>query len=171
MNTQNLIRPSVVRVIRNVLVRHGFQPGELAGAIAEVTVRAIEAYGTGIEVTDRDQSEHQLAVLLDMLDHDEMPDMAELILEGIGERRSVADVARDLELRGRVVRERLREMRVRYFERLAVVGRIATSVLEDALDAAAEGAEELEKEEGARGRAELSGRTVVPASRRAGNAR
>jgi hypothetical protein len=74
----------------------------------------------------------QIAVLLGMLEHGEMPPLGREILAALGDGKKVPAIARALGITPDDVRARLRRMRFRFFRRLAAVEEVTTSALDEA---------------------------------------
>lgn len=70
----------------------------------------------------RSQTQRQVAVLLDMLDHGELPEKSREILESLAGGATVPEAGRAVGLHASEVREGLRQMRTRFFRRLVKVG-------------------------------------------------
>jgi hypothetical protein len=86
----------------------------------------------------------QLEVLLHMLDSGELPALSREILAGLGDGTPMRVIASQLGITEDDLRARLREMRTRYFRRLAAAAVLTANVFDDA--AANDADEELEPE-------------------------
>ena len=202
MNNQTVIHFAVLEVTRSVLELHGIAPCALEDAVADVTVRILEAVegrqapktvrdwqrlaartaaryavddcglartGGAVHVdpedealfdgddhelrdSDHDHPEHavllalfgdprsayetrqQIVVLLDMLDHGEMPEQGREILTRLGDGAKLPAIAAALGLTPEDVTARLRAMRTLFFRRFVAVEEFSTGVLDDAQD-------------------------------------
>ncbi|HEY3819962.1 MAG TPA: hypothetical protein VGL81_22510 [Polyangiaceae bacterium] len=80
---------------------------------------------------DPNRTRFQIAVMNDLFDHGEMPDMAREILARIADGVKVDDIAEELTLPVDDVRRRLRRIRALFFMRLAFVETLAAQLQVD----------------------------------------
>ena len=93
---------------------------------------------------DSHDGPRQLAVLLQMLDSGDLPAQSREILAGLGDGMPMPAIAGQLGLTEDDVRARLREMRTRYFRRLAASAVLTANLFDDG--AANDSEDELEPE-------------------------
>lgn len=81
------------------------------------------------EPRDPVDARRQLAVLLEMFDRGEMPELGREILEAVADRVKIPQIGRELGLPAKEVRKRLRTMRGRYFKRLGALGMLVLTMV------------------------------------------
>jgi DNA-directed RNA polymerase specialized sigma24 family protein len=122
-----------------------------AAPVARAVERAVYAeddetapFPTQGHPLDSHDGPRQLAVLLQMLDRGELPAQSREILTALGDGIAMPAIASQLGVTEDAVRARLREMRTRYFRRLAAAAVLTANVFDDG--AANDTDEELEPE-------------------------